>query len=81
MIWSVKLRQDKPRLMSIREILRGFLLGRVSRKLDSIGKGVGTVQLRRAQVGDRWSVDDERIWLKEIEWPLDEQKIDLLRQS
>src|SRR6266404_1864938 len=51
-----------------------------SRELDSIGKGVEMVQFAEGEVVDRWPVDDERRWLKEIEWPLEEQKIDLLRQ-
>ncbi len=38
------------------------------------------VQSAEGEVVDRWPVDDERRWLKEIEWPLEEQKIDLLRQ-
>jgi hypothetical protein len=36
--------------------------------------------LQRGDVVDRWPVDGERRWLKEIEWPLEEQKIDLLGQ-
>ena len=36
--------------------------------------------LQRGDVVDRWPVDGERRWLKEIEAPLEEQKIDLLRQ-
>jgi hypothetical protein len=36
--------------------------------------------LQRGEVVDRWPVDDERRWLKEIEWLLEEQKIDLLRK-
>jgi len=36
--------------------------------------------LQRGELVDRWPVEDERMWLKEIEWPLEEQIIDLLRQ-
>jgi hypothetical protein len=36
----------------------------------------GWSSLQRDEVVDRWPVDDERRWLKEMEWPL----YDLLRQ-
>ncbi len=56
------MRQDKTRLMSIREIFRGFLFG--SCKLDSIDKGLEMVQFAEGDVVDRWPVDGERRWLK-----------------
>jgi hypothetical protein len=64
--------------MSIREIFRDFLLVRPS--LTQPVREWGWSRLQRGEVVDRWPVDDERRWLKELEWPLEEQKIDLLRQ-
>ena len=64
--------------MSIREIFRGCLLVRAS--LTRSVREWRRSSLQGGEVVDSRPVDDERRWLKQIEWPLEEQKIDLLRQ-